>query len=131
MTRYNWQLPDWPNFLYDLSTLHETLFLVAEKMGFIKGEFAHLTANLQTEAIINLMVEEAVKTSEIEGEHISRLDIRSSIKNQLGLNQKTIPVHDKRAQGIAELLLDERDTFKQPLTQVKLFDWHLMLMSGS
>lgn len=131
MKIYNWQQPDWPNFRYDISKSYEKLLSIAEKMGLISGKLEHLTENLQSEAIINLMVEEAVKTSEIEGEHISRLDIRSSIKNQLGLNKKTIPVHDKRAQGIAELLLDGRNTFKQPLAEVKLFDWHLMLMSGS
>lgn len=128
---YNWQQPDWPSFRYDISKSYDKLLSISEKMGLISGKLEHLSENLQSEAIINLMVEEAVKTSEIEGEHISRLDIRSSIKNQLGLNQKTIPIHDKRAKGIAELLLDVRDTFKKPLTQKKLFDWHFMLMSGS
>lgn len=131
MKLYNWQQSDWPNFQYDVSRSYEKLLSISEKMGLISGKLTHLTENQQHEAIITLMVEEAVKTSEIEGEHISRLDVRSSIKNKLGLNQKTIPVHDKRAKGIAELLLDGRNTFKQPLTQTKLFDWHLMLMSGS
>ncbi len=131
MHTYHWQQPDWPNFQYDLSDLHGILLSISEKMGFISGKLAHLTDHLQTEAMINLMVEEAVKTSEIEGEYISRLDIRSSIKNKLGLNPKNVPVHDKRAQGIAELMLDVRNTFKRPLTEKKLFDWHLMIMSGS
>lgn len=131
MTTYNWQQPDWPDFHYDLSAMHEVLLAVAEKMGFIKGKLTHLDANLQTEAVINLMVEEALKTSEIEGEYISRFDIQSSIKNQLGLTKKLISVDDKRAQGIAELIIDVRKTFKKPLTQTKLFDWHSMLMLGS
>lgn len=131
MKTYNWQQPDWPNFQYDLSTIHETLFSIAEKIGLIRGKLVHLTENLQTEAMIDLMVEEAVKTSEIEGEHISRPDIRSSIKNKLGLNQEIVRVHDKRAQGIAELMLDIRNTFKQPITETKLFEWRLMLLSSS
>lgn len=128
---YNWQQPDWPDFRYDLSTLHEALFSIAEKTGLIRGKLSHLAENLQTEAMINFMVEEAVKTSEIEGEYISRPDVRSSIKNQLGLNQEIVQVHDKRAQGAAELMLDVRNTFKQAITEAKLFDWHLMLLSGS
>ena len=131
MKTYNWQQSDWPHFRYDLSTLHETLLSIAEKTGLISGKLGHLAENLQTEAMINLMVEEAVKTSEIEGEYISRPDIRSSIKNKLGLNQEIVRVHDKRAQGIAELMLDVRNTFKQPITKAKLFDWHLMLLSSS
>lgn len=64
MTIYNWQQPDWPNFRYDLSTIYETLFSIAEKMGAISGKLTHLAKDLQTEAMIDLMVEEAVKTSE-------------------------------------------------------------------
>jgi Fic family protein len=107
MKPYNWQKPAWPYFQYDLSSIQEDLFAIAEKTGLIKGKLSHLSQSLQTETMIDLMVEEAVKTSEIEGEYISRPDIRSSIKNKLGLNTEFIKVHDKRAQGVAELMLDE------------------------
>ncbi len=131
MTIYNWQLTDWPHFQYDLSSMYETLFSIAEKMGFIRGEFDHVAENLKTETIIDLMVEEAVKTSEIEGEYIQREDVWSSIKNKLGLNPTVVRVADKRALGVAELMLDVRHTFKESLTESKLFDWHHMLLSGS
>ena len=131
METYNWQQADWPNFRYDLELIHENLISIAEKTGLISGKLSHLTEELQTEAMINLLVEEAVKTSEIEGEYISRPDIRSSIKNKLGLNQKIIIVHDKRARGLAELLIDVRNTFKQPLTEQTLYNWHLMLLSSA
>lgn len=128
---YNWQQPDWPHFRYDLSSIHEILFSIAEKTGLISGKLTHLDKNLQMEAIVDFIITEAIKTSEIEGEHISRLDVRSSIRNKLGLNQKIVSVHDKRAQGVVDLMFDVRNTFDQPLTQTRLFDWHLMLLSGS
>jgi Fic family protein len=131
MTLYNWQQPDWPNFQYDLTQSYEKLLIISEKMGLLSGKIGHLSENLQSEAMINLMVEEAVKTSEIEGEYVSRIDVRSSIKNKLGYDTKPVKVHDKRAQGIAELIINTRHTFKKPLTEKKLFDWHLMVMSGS
>src|SRR4051812_23134893 len=106
MTIYNWQQPEWPHFQYELATLHNALFTIAEKSGRISGKLTHLDNSLQTEAAISLMVEEAVKTSEIEGEYISRPDVRSSIKNKLGLNQKMVAVHDKRAQGVVDMMLD-------------------------
>lgn len=129
MKTYNWQQPDWPIFRYDLSTLHKTLQIIAEKSGLISGKLSHLNENQQSEALVNLMVEEAVKTSEIEGEYISRPDVRSSIKNKLGLIANR--VHDKRAEGIVEMMFDVRNTFKQPLSETKLFEWHLMLLSMS
>lgn len=131
MTTYNWQLPDWPHFQYDLTGIHEVLLAIAEKAGLISGKLSHLSDSLQTEALIDLLVEEAIKTSQIEGERLQVSDVRSSIRNNLGLDDKQIPVRDKRAQGIAELMVDARKTFKHPLTEEKLFDWHLMLMSGS
>jgi len=131
MTTYNWQQSDWPHFKYDLTTLYEVLLAISEKTGAISGKINHLSKNLQTEALINLMVEEAIKTSKIEGEHLQDADVRSSIKNKLGLNPTSVSVPDKRAQGIAELMLNARKTFKQPLTEKKLFNWHLLLMSGS
>lgn len=131
MALYNWQQSDWPHFRYDLSNILKSLLLIAEKMGFLNGKLTHLSDDLKNEAMIDLIVEEAVKTSEIEGEYISRADVRSSILNKLKFHQKNIPIQDKRAQGIAELMLDVRSTFKQPLTQTKLFDWHLMLLSHS
>jgi Fic family protein len=128
---YNWQQADWPNFRYELTSVLDVLFSIAEKTGQISGKITHLTTGLQSETLINLMVEEAVKTSEIEGEYISRPDVRSSIKNKLGLNQNITHIHDKRAQSVVEMMFDVRNTFKQPLTAEKLFEWHLMLMSAN
>lgn len=129
--RYNWQQADWPHFKYELETIHETLISIAEKMGSVSGKLSHLSENLQTEVTINLIVEEAIKTSAIEGENINRPDVRSSIKNKLGLNPTPAKVHDKRAQGITELMLDTRHTFQEPLTEDQLFEWHIMLLSHS
>jgi Fic family protein len=131
MTTYNWQQSDWPHFRYDLSAIQETLLAIAEKSGLISGKLSHLSKTLQMETLLNLMVEEAIKTSEIEGEYISRPDVRSSIKNKLGLNQEKVKIHDQRAQGVVEMIFDMRNTFEQPLTEEKLFDWHLMLLSSS
>jgi hypothetical protein len=48
----------------------------------------------QMETIIDIIVSEALKTSEIEGEYLSRKDVMSSIKNDLGLNQHPERVKD-------------------------------------
>lgn len=78
-----------------------------------------------------MMVMETVKTSEIEGEYLSREDVMSSIRNQLDLNPKIISVRDKRAQTIAELMVAVRKDFSKKLSQRMLFSWHQMLMKGN
>ncbi|MEY8019274.1 Fic family protein [Muriicola sp. SD30] len=129
--RYNWQQKDWPNFQYQTIDIEDMLFDFAQRTGQISGVLQGLSELEQTEAMINLMVSEAIKTSEIEGEYLSRNDVMSSIRRNLGLNLELPLTKDKRAEGVAELMLAVRNDFSKPLTSQMLFDWHTMLMKGN
>lgn len=128
---YNWQQNDWPEFTYELKEVDDTLFAFAEETGRIKGMLNAMPDDMQTEAIIDTMVAEAIKTSEIEGEYLSRRDVMSSIRKNLGVDTNPVLVKDKKAQGIGELMVDMRRSYWEPLTEEKLFEWHRMLMTGS
>ena len=99
----------------------------SRKNGHYTGVLKSLPAGLQMEAVIDVMTAEAIKTSEIEGEFISRKDVMSSIKKNLGLTVSAT-IQDKKAKGISELMVDVRNTFAEPLTKEKLFAWHTMLL---
>jgi Fic family protein len=126
---YNWQQPDWPEFHYDLSGIEEILFKLAEKTGRASGLLKGLTADAQLEATIEMMVVEAIKTSAIEGELLSRKDVMSSIRKNLGLETGHLS-GDKRAQGTAALMLAVRNSFAAPLSEETLFAWHRLIMAG-
>ena len=64
--KYNWQQADWPEFQYDLTDVQDDLFAFAEKTGHVSGAIKGLSDDLQDETIVDLMVSEAIKTSEIE-----------------------------------------------------------------
>ena len=127
---YNWQQDDWPHFRYDLSGLQDIFLEFSEKTGRVSGKLSALQESAQTEVMLDLIVAEAIKTSAIEGEYINREDVKSSIRNQLGLTKTHEVVTDMRAEGIAELLIDVRKTFLRPLTRQKLFKWHKMLFKA-
>ncbi len=129
--KYNWQQQDWPNFQYKTEDIEDKLFDFAQRTGRISGVLEGLSETEQTEAMINLMVSEAIKTSEIEGEYLSRKDVMSSIRRNLGLNPELPISNDKRVEGVTELMLAIRKHFKAPLTETILFDWHYMLMKVS
>ena len=129
--KYNWQQKDWPTFTYNLETLEDKLFLFTEKVGRLSGILQGLSEEEQTQNFIDMMVVEAIKTSEIEGEYLSRQDVMSSIKNNLGLNKPFEPVKDKRAKGIAELMLYIRDNYAAVLKEENLHTLHTMLMKGN
>lgn len=129
--KYNWQKKDWTKFKYDESVLDNLLLDFAEKIGRISGFLKGLTEEAQIEAMIDMMVFEAIKTSEIEGEYFSRKDVLSSIRNNLGLNTKREQIINKKTEGVAELIIDVRNSYLEDLTEEKLFSWHRMLMKGS
>jgi Fic family protein len=124
--QYNWQHPDWPNFYYQADQSRQALYQYALEAGRLSGGMSQLEAGSHDEAYIDLMVNEAINTSEIEGERLNREDVRSSIKNYLGLSTTYVRIADPRAEGIASLIVDVRKTFNQPLTKQKLFQWQQM-----
>jgi Fic family protein len=127
---YNWQHKNWPEFKFDSSSLDNELMKFMLKAGELKGIISALPEAISTETIIEIMVSEAIKTSEIEGEVINRIDVISSIRKNLGLHISQEP-KDKNAIGLSKLLIDVRNTYKQPLTESKMLEWHKLLMGNN
>jgi Fic family protein len=128
MIIYNWQQKDWANFKYSLSRAEDELLVFSEKAGRVSGILEGLPEETKQEVIVDIILAEAIKTSEIEGEYPSRKDILSSIRKNLGLHTSQVYIKDKSAVGLGELMIDVRRSFKAPLMEEKLFTWHRMLL---
>mgnify|MGYP001196921568 CR=1 FL=1 len=128
---YNWQLKDWRQFQYNetefTSIALSFMALAGESQGYIQS----LSNNNRNESIISVLVKEAIKTSAIEGELLSRVDLISSIRKNLGYTTQAHKTKDKRVEGIATLLVKARETFDTDLTETQLFEWHKLLMLGN
>ena len=131
MMRYIWQNSNWPVFKYDLSKVQAILHSYESDMNVFSATVDHIQASLSYETIVDIIVSEALKTSEIEGEHYSEINVRSSVRNILGLNDIAINTRDKRAESLSHLMIDARKTFYKPLTEEMLFHWHDLLMKES
>ncbi|MEX6686151.1 Fic family protein [Danxiaibacter flavus] len=129
--KYNWQLPNWPDFNFNLTEIEDDLFAFAGETGLVSGLLQAIPIDLQIATIINIMVTEAIKTSEIEGENLSRQDVVSSIKNRLGIHKASHIIKDVKAKGAGELMVNIRETYAETLSGEKLFEWHTLLMKGS
>jgi Fic family protein len=126
---WNWQLPDWPHFSYDETSLvgYDNRLLLSA--GLLFGAFKHLDDKEKSQLTVELISNEALKTSEIEGEYLDRDSLQSSIRRQFGLmadNRKIPPAE----QGIAQVMVDLYQRFQLPLSHATLFDWHTMLTNG-
>ncbi len=131
MAVYNWQQKDWPNFQFSLQNIEDQILAFSEKLGRVSGLLEGLTEVSKQDLVIDIILQEAIKTSEIEGEYPNREDVLSSIRKNLGLYQTVDHVRDKSAAGLGELMIDVRTTFKEPLTEEKLFAWHTLLLGQS
>ena len=125
---WNWTLPGWPNFRYDASALDalERRFLLSS--GEILGAVRHVSGEERDQLRIELLSEEAMRTSAIEGEVLDRLSVQSSLRRQLGLAPDSYPLKP-REQGIAEMMVDVYSGFAAPLDHQTLFRWQRMLLS--
>ena len=128
---YNWQHLDWPNFIFDDSVIDSLCMKVALELGELKGLIDSLPNDIQQETILQFMISEAIKTSEIEGEFFSRQDIMASIKKNLGIGDNLDQIRDKNAQGIGKLMVTVRNSYAEKLTEFTIKQWHSILMEYS
>ncbi|MEJ5020954.1 Fic family protein [Ochrobactrum vermis] len=127
---WNWTQPDWPNFRYDASALQslEQQFLLSS--GEVIGAVRHINPQQRDLLRIELLSDEAIKTSAIEGETLDRLSVQSSLRKQLGLATDRRSLQP-REHGIAEMMIDVYGSYASPLDDATLFRWHQMLMAGN
>lgn len=125
---WNWTLAEWPAFTYDAAAVapYEDRFLLSS--GEILGAVQHIGPADRDQLRIDLLSDEAMKTSAIEGEVLDRLSVQSSLRRHLGLSPDSYPAKP-REQGVAEMTVDVYSTYGAPLTHETLFRWHEMLLS--
>ncbi|GHE04498.1 cell division protein Fic [Defluviimonas sp. 20V17] len=126
--RRNWTQPGWPNFQYDSASVEplERRFLLSS--GEILGAVRHVTSEERGRLRIELLSEEAMRTSAIEGEVLDRSSVQSSLRRQFGLTADGAPSRP-REQGVAEMMVDAYSNYAAPLTHDTLCRWHGMLLS--
>ncbi|MCP3929646.1 MAG: DUF4172 domain-containing protein, partial [Bacteroidetes bacterium] len=129
-TKWNWQKEDWPRFTYDTKEIEQLERDYTKQSGFSLGIARHLSSEDQNELIVELISNEALKTSEIEGEFLDRESLQSSIRREFGLGKHNHFNAKPEEAGIAEMMKDIFTNYDSPLTEKTLCSWHEMLMSG-
>lgn len=123
---YIHQWPEWPAFRWDSEVIASQLAAVRHRQGRLLGRMEALGFDVRAEATLQALTQEALKTSEIEGDVLDREQVRSSLARRLGLPAGIRPA-DRRAEAIAAVVLDATQDFAQPLTADRLFVWHRSL----
>jgi Fic family protein len=126
---WNWQKGDWPDFRYDAGRLAALEERFLQESGVYSGMVRHLEKEGRDWLVVELMSEEALRTSEIEGEILNRESVQSSIRRQFGLatDHRRVPPAE---QGISELMVELFRDFRVTLDEARLLHWHALLMNG-
>jgi Fic family protein len=124
MSKYIYQQPGWPNFSWDNDKLATLLADVRHRQGRLLGRMGALGFQLQSEAVLETMTVEILKSNEIEGELLNRTRVRSSLARRLGMDKVGEELQDRHIDGIVDMMLDATQKYLAPLTDERLFGWH-------
>ena len=126
---WNWLHKTWPHFTYHKEVIEHLELDFSKNTGLVLGAIKHIEDVSKNDLLVEILSEEAIKTSEIEGEVLNRESVQSSIKKNLGFatdKKKIAPAEF----GISEMMVDLYHNFNKPLSHDQLFEWHKMLTNG-
>jgi Fic family protein len=127
MVKYIYQHKNWTDFTWDYSKIAVVLGEVRNLQGKLSGTMSALGFSLQSEAMLETLTLDIMKSSEIEGEKLNRKQVRSSIAKRLGLEIGGLDFIDRNVEGVVGMLLDATQNYTQNLSEDRLFGWHSAL----
>ncbi len=132
MKNWNWKHKNWANFIYDKAQMEALELTLANLTGIIVGILKSFDQDGNEGFLVELMSNEAIKTSEIEGELLNHDNMQAAIQQNLGFTITKSPFRKSTPAeyGIAEMMVDLYKNFDTKLTDESLFEWHKMLTNG-
>jgi len=124
---YIWELEKWPKFTWNIEELKPRLEAVRQQQGQLLGQSGDLSRELDLQAQMDALIQNAIRTSEIEGEHLNVDSVRSSVARQLGLPRAGFRDSTVQTDAIVGMLLEATQNLQAPLTQAQLCHWQAAL----
>lgn len=127
---YIWQEKNFPDFSFDKDKLISGIENFTLQLGVANGLVMAFSKEMKQEIFTEIMLSEALKTSEIEGEYFSREDVMSSLKVNLKLKDYHIKSKNWKTDAIAKLMIEVQNSYSKKLTEDLLLNWHQILMEN-
>lgn len=124
---YIHELKEWPHFTWDEKNVAHWLIQLRHLQGHLIGGMESIGFQARDETVLHTLTQEVVKSSEIEGEFLDPLLVRSSVARHLGMEIGALVIADRHVDGVVEMVLDATQKFNEPLTNERLFNWHSSL----
>jgi Fic family protein len=125
-----WQQNNYPNFTYDKTKLQPILLDIKYHQGLLNGIYQTINKEDLSIAKLEILTTEALDTSAIEGEILSRDSVKSSISNKLGLDINSSDKSNAQTDGLIDILLDATVNYDKEFNLERLFGWHNALFQS-
>ncbi len=127
MSYYIYHYPNWPHFTWDEIGISEQLGEVRYVQGRIMGRMEALGFSIRSEAVLQTLTQDVLKSTEIEGELLDPGQVRSSIARRLGMDIAGLVPSDRYVEGVVEMMLDATQRYQEILTEERLLGWQSAL----
>lgn len=125
--KYIYQNADWHKFTWCGDKIQKILLEVKKSQGYLLGKMETLGVEVQNNATLQVLTENIIKSSEIEGEFLNRKSVCSSIALRLGIDMGgEVPV-SRNIDGVADMMIDATQNYNKPMTKDRLIGWHAAL----
>lgn len=125
--KYIYQNTHWHKFSWDGEKVLKSLLEVKLAQGFLLGRMNSLGFDIKNAALLKVLTESIVKSSEIEGEILNLEQVRSSIAQKLGLEVAGNIAVERNVEGVVEMMLDATQNFDKPIDKERIVGWHAAL----
>ncbi|MCQ2914627.1 MAG: Fic family protein [Alphaproteobacteria bacterium] len=125
--KYIYQNKDWPRFIWDGEKVQNLLFEIKKSQGYLLGKMEALGFDVQNNAYMQILTENIIKSSEIEGEILDRHSVCSSVARRLGIDIGGEAKSSRHVDGVVEMMLDATQNFNSKMTKERLIGWHASL----
>lgn len=125
-----WERPDWPNLRWDTSALSSQLAEARRAQAELMTSASLLDASLDLSNQLEVLTQEGIATSAIEGDIFDPDTLRSSLARQLGVQTSRASARSRKVDDLVEMLLDATRHLDRSLDLARLCAWQAALFPG-
>lgn len=125
--RYIYQNTDWHSFRWCGEKINNLLLDIQKAQGYLLGKMDALGFEIKNNALLNVLTENILKSSEIEGEILNKEQVHSSVARKLGLDFNQNINVERNIEGVVDMMFDATQNFSELLSKERLFGWHASL----
>jgi len=128
--KWVWQHENYPNFSYDKHPLKELLTSLDYRRGLLDGVAKFFSERDRVSVEIDILTQEALHTSEIEGEYLHRESVQNSLQKRLDKDFSELKDSSTHQSDALVAVLLDCSLNREPLDVERLHGWHNALFEG-